>query len=85
MPAAKQQLEHVLEVRVDRMERFPKALTRFAVDFLNRLLGIANRIQQILLAVPSESLAVVRFFILFQRRRIHRAQAPQSSAAPLYT
>ena len=49
-------------------------LPRFDVQLLNRLLGIADRIEQILPLRVEEVVALLRFLKFFQRLRIHRAQ-----------
>ncbi len=74
LAAAEQRLEHLLEVLVDRFEGFLEAAARFGVEFLNRFLGIADRIEQVLPLRVQEIVALLRFLELFERLRIHRTQ-----------
>ena len=72
--AAEQRLERLLEVLVDGFERLRESVLREFVDLLNRLLGVADRIEQILPLRGQEVVPLLRLLELLQRRRIHRAQ-----------
>ena len=74
LAAAEQGLEHFLEVGVDAFEGFLEAAARFGVELLDGFLGIADGIEQVLALRVQELVALLRFVILFERLRIHRAQ-----------
>ena len=68
------------EIGVDRLKGFNKALARLDVDLLDRLLRIANGVQQILPLRIEEVVTLLRLLKLFERLRIHRAH--RLNAAP---
>ncbi len=47
-PPPNKRLECLFEILVDRLERFGEPVLRVFVDFLNRLLGVADGIEQVL-------------------------------------
>ena len=73
------------KLRVDRLEGLGESSARLDVDLLDRLLGVADRIEQVLALRVQEVVALLRFLVLLQRLRIHRAQRLDAGAAtPLY-
>ena len=78
--AAEQRLERLAEIRVDGLERLGEFLARHQVDLLNRLLGVADGIDQVLPLRAQEVVALLRFLELFHGRRVHRAQRLDAAA-----
>ncbi len=68
------------EVLVHRVEGFFKAAPRFGVQLLDRLLRIANGIEQILPLRVEEVVALLRFLEFLESLGIHRPQGLDARA-----
>ncbi len=70
--AAEQRAEHLPEILVDVLEGLGEPLARLDVDIVDRLLGVADGIEQVLPLRVQEVVALLRFLEFFERLRIHR-------------
>jgi len=59
---------------IDEFESFGEPLARFRIDFMDRLLGIANGVEQILALRIQEVVPLLGFFKLLHSLSVHRAQ-----------
>ena len=72
--AAEQRGEHSPEVDVDLFERLVELFPRDRVDFVDRFLGVADRVQQVLPLGVEKLVALLRLFVLLQGKHVHRAE-----------
>src|SRR2546426_2663918 len=64
MTAAEKADERFLESRIDRLERFFELAAAHGIDFFDRLVGVANGVEQVL-SLRGEKLESVFGFLVF--------------------